>query len=145
MKLDEIVREWKKDSEVDVADISGEIAKVSRLHSKYMNMYTEEKIRRSLLEIDYDKLRKIKRDYYRGRFSAKTIQELGWDPINHEIGPAEVSDYLKGDSDLCEISGKLSICDIKSDLLKDIVKAIHARGFSLRTLVDWEKFKNGVG
>ena len=145
MKLEDIRAHWQADAIIDKTDISGELIKISRLHSKYFNILSSERKRSKSLDIQYNKLKKIKRHYYLGRYSRKTLEELGWDPIDKEINPSDLPDYLKGDSDLCKIEEQVAIQDIKVEFLKDILKAVHTRGFNLKALIDWEKFCNGIG
>lgn len=143
MKIDDLKKEWRKDSEIDLTDFTGELLKISKLHSKYMNFLLDERRKFKQYEIEYDRIKKVKREYYLGRLPRKFIESQNWDPIEHEIRPSDVGDYLKGDKDLCDVYGQLGLIEIKIDFLKEIIKAIHNRGLNIRTCVDWQKFCQG--
>ena len=143
MELEKIRELWEEDSQIDSTDLPGELYKISRLHSKYFNILNSEKQIFKRREIDYNKLKKIKREYYLGRFSRKLLEELGWDPVDQEIKASDIPDYLKGDSDLCDLEAKMYVQEVKVDFLKDIIKAIHTRGINLRTAMEMLKFQNG--
>jgi hypothetical protein len=52
--------------------------------------------------------------------------------------------YLEADEDIIQLSLKIGIQAEKIDLLESIIKAIMNRGYNLKLVLDWEKFKNGV-
>lgn len=143
MKLAEIQEEWAEDSVINPTDLEGELHKIPKLHSKYFNILNAEKQSHKNKEIEYNRLKKIKRSYYLGRFSKKLLAELGWEPIDHEIGLTEVADYLRGDADLAKIEKSMSQQEIKIKFLEEIIKSINSRGFNINTAVKWQAFKNG--
>lgn len=144
MKLQEIKDHWKKDCVIDHTKFETELIKVSRLHSKYFSILANERNRCKMYEIEYNRLKKIKREYYLGRLPRKVVTQRGWDPIEYEIRPSDLSDYLKGDVDLCNIEKNLALQEIKLELLKNIIESLNKRGLNIRTAVDWIKFKQGV-
>ncbi len=145
MKLEEIRRLWEEDSKINPKDLSGELFEINRLHSKYTGIYIGERQLHKAQEIEYNRLKKIKRDYYLGRLPRKFVEENDWEPIEHEIRASDVGDYLRGDSDLCKIESKMAMQEIKLDLLKEIVKSIHTRSYNIRTALDYMKWKDGAG
>lgn len=144
MKLEDIKKHWEEDCIIDPNDLRGELYKITRLHSKYFNILNSEKQSHKIKELEYKKLKKIKREYYLGRFSQKLLTELGWERVNYEIKPSDLPDYLNGDAELCAIEDKMSLLEVKIEFLKDIIKAIHTRGINIRTAVEHLKFQNGV-
>ena len=43
MKIEEIIDQWDKDSTIDMFELSRESIRVSKMHHKYLSMYTMEK------------------------------------------------------------------------------------------------------
>ncbi len=143
MKLKDIKDSWERDSAIDPMDLAGELYKISRLHSKYFNILTAEKSTLKIHETEFNKLKKIKRQYYLGRFSRRTLEELKWDPIDEEIKVSDLPDYLKGDRDLCVIQEKIDLQEIKIEFLKDIIKSIHLKGMNIKTAQSIREFEAG--
>ena len=44
MKLESIYEEWSKDSEIDMTDLGNEAIKIPKLHHKYFQVYSSEKL-----------------------------------------------------------------------------------------------------
>ncbi len=143
MNLSEIKKEWEKDSVADIKALDVEALSITELHSKYYNVLATEKKKLKLAEINFNKMKKIKRDYFSGRLSRKQIAALGWNPIEHELKEADIRDNLKGDEDLCEIEKEMALSEIKIDFLKDIIEAVHKRGYNIRVALDFQVFIHG--
>ncbi len=143
MTLQDIQEMWAKDSVIRPDDLTTELFNITRLHSKYFNILNISRQSLKRCEIEYNRLKKIKREYYLGRFSTKTLEELKWPKIDYEAKPSDVADYLRGDEDLCKIEERSCIQEIKIEFLKDVIKSIHNRGINMRTAIQWEMFKSG--
>jgi len=145
MKYESLKLEWKKDSRIDNTDYEAELLKISRLHSKYWNILGDQTCQFRSQEIQYNRLRKIKREYYLGRLPRTFVKQKGWEPIDHEIGTYDIGDYLKGDADLCKIEERMALQKIKIKFLEDIIQIIHERGYHIKDAINYISAKFGDG
>ena len=75
MKLDEIQNMWDVDCNID-DNYLGESATITpKLHSKYIRLVVEAKLKLSKLNADYNTLRKTKFRYYRGEMTRTELSE----------------------------------------------------------------------
>ena len=64
MKLDEIYVEWKKDSEIDTTSLGDESLKIPKLHHKYFQIYSAEKLLLRKYETELKQLKLAKYEFY---------------------------------------------------------------------------------
>ena len=144
MKVEEIISEWSKDCEIDVTNISNESANISKLHNKYYQMYMQEGFRLRKMRSDFKVFRKLKEEYYRGDLSMEDLREYGWDPQPLKILRSDIPTYIDADEHILEKSLRLGMQEEKVEYLESIIKQISNRGFQLKTIVDWERFRTGA-
>lgn len=144
MKIEDIITEWSSDCEVDVTNISKESANISKLHNKYYQIYMQEGYRLRKMKADFKVLSKLKQEYYRGELSMEDLREYGWDPQPLKILRTDIPSYLDADKDLIDSSLKIGMQEEKVEYLESIIKQISNRGFQLKTIVDWERFRTGA-
>ena len=144
MKLDQIQNEWAVDSRIDKTELGDESLKVPQLHSKYFKIYCEEKTRYSHLQHEYNRLYKVKYEYYAGTISEESLTELGWEPQALKILRADIPMYINGDQDIVAQKQKIDLQEVKLELLESIIKSLSNRGFQIKTAVDWVKFTQGL-
>jgi len=144
MKLEQIQTEWAADSKIDKTELGDESLKIPQLHSKYFKIYSDEKSRYSQLQHDYNKLHKLKHEYYAGTMSEETLSELGWEPQHLKILRADISMYINGDNAVIAQKQKIDLQETKLEFLESIIKSLSNRGFQVKTAVDWIKFTQGL-
>lgn len=145
MRIDEIQTMWETDCNID-DNYLGEAATVTpKLHSKYIKLLIDAKLKLSKLEQDYYNLRKIKFRYYRGEMSKDELKELGWDqwqgvkPLKNEM-----DEMLTGDTDLGAIAIKREYINSMIYLLESILGQIRSRDFQIKNGIEWKKFLAGM-
>jgi hypothetical protein len=70
---------------------------------------------------------------------------MGWQlPPKGRILKSDVGPYVDADKDIIKLNLKYAYQLEKIELLTDIIKTLHNRGYQLKTAVDWEKFKVGA-
>lgn len=143
MKLEEIYNEWAVDSKINRTEIGEESAKIPQLHHKYFKMYSDERLRLKQIETDQKVLYKQKFEYYTGVMDEYELKELGWDPQPLKILRTDLPVYMDSDSDMIQQNLKLAMQKEKVDVLENIIKTLNNRGFQLKNVIDWEKFKIG--
>jgi len=144
MKLEDIIAEWDKDGTVDQINVSNESANIPKLHNKYFKIYMGEGYLLRKMKTEYKKFFKLKTEYYRGELDVSELKQFGWAPQPLKILRQDIPSYMDADDDLIEQSLKVGAQEQKVEYLEAIIKMIGNRGFQLKTIVDWERFRTGA-
>ena len=144
MKLDDIRNMWSLDVKIDNTELATEALRIPSLHSKYFNIFTEERLRLRKYETEMKKLRLEKYEFFT-QGPTKETQERGWQlpPIGKVI-KSEVNNYIDADDDIINLTLKIGIQQEKIDMLDSIIKSLTARGFLIKNAIDFEKFRVGM-
>jgi len=143
MKIDDLYDMWDKDGTIDMINISSESANIPKLHNKYFQMYVKEGLRLKKMKTEYKELYKLKSDYYRGDLDIEELKQYGWSPQPIKILRQDIPQYMDADSDIIQKSLKIGLQEAVVSYLESILKQINNRGYQLRALIDWERFKSG--
>ena len=144
MKIDEILDLWKEDSKIDHTEIGDEAIKVAKLHHKYYQILSNERLLYKRYEADMKKLKLEKYEFLTQGPNEETHAK-GWKlPAKGLILKADIPMYMDADQDIINLSLKMGMQLEKIDLLESVIKSIMNRGYNLKLILDWEKFKNGV-
>lgn len=144
MKIEDIKENWDKDSEIDITNISSESANIPKIHNKYFNIYMKESLVLKKMRNDYKIFKHLKERYYRGELSQTELQENNWKPQPIKILKQDISTYVDADKELLDLDIKIEIQTQKVQYLDSIIKMINNRGYQLKTIVDFERFKAGL-
>jgi len=144
MKIDDIYDLWREDSYFERDELTEETLKIPQLHSKYLRILSGERIRLKMLESESKKLYKNKHEYYRGDIDEDTLKEKGWEQNPLKILRQDLDMYIQQDQDMSEISSKIEMQKEKVSILESILQQINNRGYQIKSIIDWEKFKAGV-
>jgi hypothetical protein len=143
MKLDQIFEEWKKDSEIDITELGEESLKIAKLHHKYYQILSGERLQTRKLESEFKVLRLEKFEFYTQGPSKESV-EKGWElPAIGKILKSDANNYIDSDKDIISMSLKIGVQHEKLELLDSIIKTIMGRGWNIKNAIDWEKFKMG--
>jgi len=144
MNLDEIMSEWKTDSEIDVTELAYESIKIAKLHQKYYEYLIKEKLLFKKNESDLKLLRLEKYEFYTQGHNEETLKK-GWElPSKGMVIKSEIPMYLEGDKDIINLNLKISYQQEKIDLLQSIIKSLNNRGYNIKSAIDWIKFTSGA-
>lgn len=141
---EEILLEWKKDSNINQLDIRLEILKSSSLHSKYIEKLLNFKDLYRKIELKLIFLKKVKSKYYKGEMTKEELKENGLDQYQG-LKPvkSELEHLLSIDNDVIEINNDLISCKNILDMIESILNQIKSRSYDLKTFIEAEKFYNG--
>jgi len=143
MKLDSIYALWAEDSKIDRMDLGEESLKISSLHQKYMEIYTNEKIVLRKYDSDLKVLKLEKYEFYTQGPTNET-QERGWElPAIGKVIRSDVQQYVEADKDIIQLTLKIGIQHEKVSLLESIIKNLSNRGFQIKNAIDWIKYASG--
>lgn len=144
MKLDEIQTMWKNDSVIDRAELGDESLRIPQLHSKYFNIFSDERRVLRAMERSMSALYKLKYEYYNGTISEDDLSENDWKPNELKILKSDIPMYIDSDKDVIALQSKIDIQTEKVELLESIIKSLPARGYQINAAISWEKFKVGA-
>lgn len=143
MKLDDIYDMWKVDSDVDRTELGDESLKIPKLHHKYYQVYSAEKLLLRKYEAEMKQLKLAKYEFYSQGPSRET-EEKGWVlPAKGIILKQELPMYIEGDKEIIDMSLKIGLQQEKVELLESIIKSLTNRGFQIKAAIDWYKFTMG--
>jgi hypothetical protein len=144
MKLEDIIAEWDKDGTIDQTNVSNESGNIPKLHNKYFKFYMGEGYLLRKMKADYKKFFKLKTEYYKGELDITELKQYGWEQQPLKILRQDIPSYMDADDELIEMSLRIGAQEQKVEYLEAIIKMIGNRGFQLKTIVDWERFRTGA-
>lgn len=143
MLIDEIIKNWEIDCNIDDQDIGAAALKSPNLHAKYLRLMIDYKLKKVKYKTNYDELKLTKIKYYKGHLTTPELKELNWEPFQYRILKGEYDEHLAGDSDLQKINAKIEYCTSAIYILESILQEIKSRSFHTRVAMDWVRFRAG--
>ena len=140
--LEQILKYWETDSQMDQTEPSKELLKIPLLHSKYLNILTKHKIASKKAHFDYLRMRKIKWEYFTGKMSKEELDEYGWEPFQFAL-KSDINTYLEADGDLIKLLEKKVYHEEAISVIESIMSELKNRNWELKSFIDWERFING--
>lgn len=145
MKLEDIHELWSNDCKINTMDISGESVNTPKLHGKYLQIMSVERMKLRQLREQKKELVRAKTDYYMGRLDREEMEARGWEPFAMRLLKNDIPGYLDGDRDVIKINLQIGVQEEKVEVLESILKTIANRGFQIKSYIDWKRFENGLG
>jgi hypothetical protein len=142
-KLEELLNMWAKDSVIDRTEPGKELINIPQLHSKYLNILSRHRLLAKETDFKYNKLKKVKWEYYTGKLDNEQLQQYGWEPFPF-ILKSEINTYFDSDEDLNKLTAQKMIHEEIVDVCQNILKELNSRTYQLRDFISWEKFIQGV-
>lgn len=140
--LQTILKQWGEDQKIDIdLGITGQ--DISRLHHKYLEMYTSNVLVLKKLENKLKRLWKIKWEYYLGFMTEDDLRKYELEPFQQKVLKTDVNVYIDADEDIIAARNKIAEHEQIVHALDSILKQLSNRQFLIKSLVDWEKFKVG--
>jgi len=144
MKIEDIFEEWNKDSNVDRTELGDEALKIPKLHHKYFQIFSNEKLLLRKYESEMKVLKLEKYEFYTQGPNEET-QAKGWAlPAKGLILKSDIPMYIEADKHIIELSLKIGLQQEKIDLLESIIKSLSNRGYNIRAAIDFLKFTMGA-
>ena len=140
--LEQVLKYWEKDAEMDQTEPGKELLRIPILHNKYLSILTKHKIASKKAHFDYLRLRKVKIDYYSGRLTEEELEERGWQPFQFVL-KSDINAYLEGDDDLIRLLEKKIYHEECVSVLESVMNELKQRTWQLRDFISWEKFIGG--
>ena len=142
-KLDELLEEWRKDADIDRTEPGKALLDIPKLHSKYLNILSRHRLLSKEAEFKYNKMKKLKWEYYTGKLDDDDLKKYEWDPFPYVL-KSDLSTYMESDDDLNKYSAQKIMHDEIVEVCTAILKELNNRTWELRSYIDWEKFIQGI-
>jgi hypothetical protein len=142
-KLDELLEEWRKDADIDRTEPGKALLDIPKLHSKYLNILSRHRLLSKEAEFKYNKMKKLKWEYYTGKLDDDDLKNYAWDPFPYVL-KSDLSTYMESDEDLNKYSAQKIMHDEIVEVCTAILKELNSRTFQLRDFIAWERFIQGV-
>ena len=147
MNLDDVLSEWKIDSEINEMALDEASRDSAKLHSKYLEMFMSSKLHAKRKEQQLQTLLKQKWLYYNGKMTQSEIESEGWefDPFNGmKVLKGDLNYYYDADKDIQKIIMQIEYRKALRDTLKEIMENIKWRHQNIGNIIKWRQFVSGV-
>lgn len=144
--LQNVLKEWEKDSTIDDMNLDEESRRAANLHAKYLQLHSLAKLQLKKSEMDQKTLLKEKWLYYGGKMTADQIEEKGWeyDPFDGlKVLKTDMDKYYDADPDIQKSEEKIEYWKVTVDTLKEILDSVKWRHQTIKNMIEWKKFVAG--
>ena len=145
-KLSDIQEMWKTECQIDDIELDVSSLNVPKLHAKYSEILSNQKLIQIRYEQQLKTLQKDKWLWYTGKLDQDTIQEKNWDydPFNGlTILKSDYDKIFGADIDIQKAIQKMEYCRIVVEYLQDIVSQLTWRHQTIKNIIEWRKFMAG--
>jgi len=146
MNLDDILSEWKKDAHIEFNKLDVSSQETPKLHAKYLELYTNAKLKLKDAEFKQKVLLKEKWLYYNGKMSEEELLQKGWnpDPFNGlKILKGEMEHYYESDPEIQASEAKIVYLQTIIETLKEILDNLKWRHQTIKNMIQWKQFEAG--
>ena len=146
LNLEEILKMWAKDSEIDDLRLDEASKKTASLHAKYLEMLSVTKLQLKRKDMEFKVLLKNKWLWYNGKMQKDQIDQLGWeyDALNGlKILKGEMDYYYNADPHIQEMQAKIDYIKTLIETLEEIINNIRWRHSTIKNMIDWRRFESG--
>ena len=143
MNFEKIKQMVLQDSEIDETQLDAESLRLPQLHNKYLNIYLDTKLILERKQNEFNRLRRLKWEYYTGKMDAEVLEHMGWEPFDLKILKQDIAIYMDGDDDLIALQEQVRYYKEICAYLDATVKEVTYRHNKIRNAIDWKKFLGG--
>lgn len=144
MDIDEINDMWIKDSVIDETELSEASLNIPKLHSKYLKLFSNEKLRLKKQFLRRKEIQKKLMEYYRGELNhPEDLKEIGREPCEIKVLKQDLQYYVDNDQEMIDINIRISYQEVLVETLTEIIKTINNRGYVIKNSIDFLRFTQG--
>jgi len=146
LNLEEILKMWAKDSEIDDIRLDEASKNTAKLHAKYLEMLSVTKLQLKRKDMEFKVLLKNKWLWYNGKMSKDQMDQLGWDydALNGlKVLKGEMDYYYDSDPHIQEAQAKIDYLKTLIETLEEIINTIRWRHSTIKNMIDWRRFESG--
>jgi hypothetical protein len=135
---------WEKDAKYDDLNLDADSLNISSLHAKYNRLLSETRSQLRAIMIKKKSHYSTLRDYYLGNLNnPQDLERIGREPFLNKVLKNEVQGYIDSDRDLIKMDERIALLEEKVEVIVEIMKCIHKRGYDIKSAIEWRKFTNG--
>ena len=134
-KLSELNEMIDTDLKIDVNNLIEASTATSRLHSKYLALLSEYRLKAIECECRYDMALQERIRYYAGKDSSTKCQMI--------LTSAEAKLYAEADKDIIALRILSESTVAVLDVIKRTLESLKQRGYDIKNIIDWKKFEAG--
>lgn len=145
--LEQILEMWKKDTIIDEMELDEASRDSAKLHGKYLELLSVNRLRHKKFEMDFKVLLKNKWLWYNGKLTKAEMDDLGWgyDPLNGlTVLKGDMERFYDADPDIQAVQAKIEYQSEINAALKEIIDNIKWRHSNIKNIIDWKKFTSGM-
>jgi c-di-GMP-related signal transduction protein len=146
LNLETILKEWEEDSKINASDLARTSVDTAKLHSKYLQLLSINKLQLKKAELKQKTLLKDKWLYYNNKMSKEEIEEKGWeyDPFNGlKVMKGDMNHYYDSDIDIQKSEETVTYYKTLVETLQEIVTNINWRHQTIGNIIKWKQFEQG--
>jgi hypothetical protein len=144
MTIEELMKMWAEDSQVDETEPSRELAKIPNLHSKYLKIRANHSLIVKNQTIAYASRKKVLWEYFSGDLNnPEDLSKYKLEPLEKKVIRQDIALYLDSDEELTKITIKRMIHQEMVDCCDSILKELSNRTYQISNIVKWEIFLGG--
>ena len=142
MNINDIEKMIKEDGTFLKDEINIDIASLSvpELSGKYHQLISEETMSLRLLKKEYDVLYRDRWIFYSGKADPDTYAK---EEFNLKILKQDLDKFLNADEELNKQKDKVTLQEVKINLLTEFTKSIMSLSFNIGNAIKWKKFLSG--
>ena len=144
--LNQVHEMWQKDSVIDNHSLDDTSRNTPKLHSKYLQMWSEAKLSLKRAEFEQKKLLKDKWLYYNGKMDRETLEEKGWEPDPFDglkVLKGELDYYYDSDPEIQKSEEKIQYWKTVIETLTEIIDNLKWRHQTISNIIKWKQFESG--
>ena len=142
MNLDQLKEEASKDLPIiDQEHLDQEAYKNQVLKPKWLDYKTRFELLLTRSKGEYQRLYRIKWEYYGGKADAKVYVAK---PFDLKVLKTDLHMYITSDEEIIQLSDKISYLEITVKFIEGIIKSIDNRGWDTKNAIEWKKFEAGM-
>jgi len=146
--IEDIIKEWETDCQVDSLALDDSSIKFAKIHAKYIMYLTEFKLKLRMAESKLSEIRHAKWLYYTGKMTKEEMDERKWayDPFNGNTKPlrSDLDTYVDSDAELRILIDKKTYFQTGVDALTEILDTLRWRHAHIKNCIDWRRFTSGA-
>lgn len=141
--IENLINEWREDSNIDATAMEKEILKISNHHSKYLHIMSWH--RHKILKINQELkvMKSLRDDYYGGRLTKEDCDSRGWEYMQELNSNPKISRLLETDPIIADILLKKSVQEEIVFFCESVLKSLSSRTYDLGNFVKYQQLVSG--
>jgi hypothetical protein len=129
--MEELLSEISRELEFNSSNLQEVLQKTSKIYSFLLNKWYKLGAELDDCEIQLGNRRNERYSYYKLDF-------------NIELNNSEINKFIDGDLELNDIRSKMSSIKRKIDVIEKLMSMVNDTRWSIKSYIEWEKFKSGL-